>query len=117
MPAAHCAICLNHFPIDADKPEFLIFPCGHGFCVRCTDQLFSQRRTTCPTCRKDIRKADGHPVYLELVDKNTVYARTVIEGLDQMGPNTPLGSVQKASLKLEKAITTAPQDTGTTLPL
>lgn len=88
---------------------------GHGFCVRCTDQLFSQRRTTCPTCRKDIRKADGHPVYLELVDKNTVYARTVIDGLDQMGPNTPLGSVQKASLKLEKAIMTAPEDSGTTL--
>jgi len=26
--AAHCPICLDHFRIDADKPEFVVFPCG-----------------------------------------------------------------------------------------
>jgi hypothetical protein len=41
MPAAHCAICLNHFPIDADKPEFLIFPCGKHY----KDVMFNIWRT------------------------------------------------------------------------
>ncbi|KAF8972746.1 hypothetical protein BDZ97DRAFT_854887 [Flammula alnicola] len=103
MPAAaHCPICLNHFPIDADKPEIVIFPCGHGFCASCTDKLFLGPRTKCPNCRKFIQRRDGHPVYLELIDSKTVFATSVMEGLDMMNPETPLVSIKKASEKLEK---------------
>jgi hypothetical protein len=73
---AHCPICLDHFRIDADKPEFVVFPCGtlvmlpsyqrhlilgtlfiiinynvhnltgHGFCKSCTDLLFPTSKST-----------------------------------------------------------------------
>lgn len=72
----NCPICLNHFPIGGDKPEFLMFPCGHGFCASCTNRLFPtlslERTARCPNCRKFINQRDGHPVYLEIVDSDPI---------------------------------------------
>ncbi|KAF8159345.1 hypothetical protein B0H34DRAFT_796602 [Crassisporium funariophilum] len=100
MPAAHCPICITHYSID----KFSIFPCGHGFCTSCKDNILQQRRPTCPNCRVSIYPGDAHPVYLEVVDSKVAYASSVIEGLDQMGATTPLASVKKASQKLSKVL-------------
>jgi len=126
---AYCPICLNHFPIDADKPEFVIFPCGtstyvtiiltplnsrnpfqqhltgHGFCEGCTNRLFSSgARTRCPNCRKFINQRDGHPVYLQLIDSGSALATKVTEGFGQMNTDTPLVSLKKASIKLGQVV-------------
>ncbi|KDR80841.1 hypothetical protein GALMADRAFT_1111130 [Galerina marginata CBS 339.88] len=104
MPSAHCPICFNHFPLGADKPEVVIYPCGHGYCTDCSDKLFREARPKCPTCRVILHRRDGHPVYLELVDSSDAFAASVIEGLDQMKSESPVISVRKASQKLEKIL-------------
>jgi len=105
MPAAHCPICFNHFPIGADKPETVIFPCGHGYCKECTSTMFGREsKSKCPQCRVTIHRRDGHPVFLELVDSAAHFTASLIDGLDQMNHNTPLISVKKANQKLGKAL-------------
>ena len=128
--AAHCPICLDHFRINADKPEFVVFPCGmpvlpsyqrhlilgtllfinynvhnlagHGFCKSCTNQLFPalERTKRCPNCREFIHQRDGHPVYLQLVDFGLVVATELIERFGQMNADTPLSHLKEASVKL-----------------
>ncbi|KAJ3504361.1 hypothetical protein NLJ89_g7971 [Agrocybe chaxingu] len=43
-------------------------------------------------------------VYIELVDSHAAFQASVVEGLEQMGPDTPLVSVKKAGLKLEQVL-------------
>ncbi|KAF8902416.1 hypothetical protein CPB84DRAFT_863139 [Gymnopilus junonius] len=105
MPVAHCPICFNHFPIGADKPEIVIFPCGHGYCKECTGTLFGREsRTKCPQCRTTIHRRDGHPVHLELVDSTAHSFGGLIDGFNQMNHTTPLVSVRRASQKLSRAL-------------
>ncbi|KAF9560132.1 hypothetical protein CPC08DRAFT_665798 [Agrocybe pediades] len=105
MPAVHCNICLSHIPVEAgSKPEVVIFPCGHGYCTRCTETLFRETRPRCPHCRTILHHREGHPFYLELVDSATVYTEAVIDGVNQMNADTPLISVKKANQKLLKVV-------------
>ncbi|KAF5316292.1 hypothetical protein D9619_006218 [Psilocybe cf. subviscida] len=110
MPAAaHCPICFNDFAIDAGKPEFLIFPCGHGFCTTCTESVFNpEARKKCPICRKLIHRRDAHPVFLELVESKVALANTVVEGIAQMSANTPALSVKRASQKISQVVQAEP---------
>uniref|UniRef100_T1IKG6 RING-type domain-containing protein n=1 Tax=Strigamia maritima TaxID=126957 RepID=T1IKG6_STRMM len=40
-----CVVCLNN------TVNALFVPCGHMCCWECSEQLFTARRRTCPTCR------------------------------------------------------------------
>ncbi|KAF9528950.1 hypothetical protein CPB83DRAFT_291153 [Crepidotus variabilis] len=102
MSAANCPVCLNNFSLDAGK--FAVFTCGHGFCTDCIGQLLSTARPKCPQCRVLVTRRDAHPVYLEVVDSHTFLQTSVIDGLNKMGPDTPLISVRKAGPKLEKIL-------------
>ncbi|KAF9038636.1 hypothetical protein BJ165DRAFT_403451 [Panaeolus papilionaceus] len=100
----HCPICLNNHSID----QFLVFPCGHGFCSNCTHQLFEQSRPKCPNCRVHIHRRESHQVFLTVVDAKTALATSLVEGLDLMGPSTPSGSVKRAEQKLRRVAESNP---------
>ncbi|PPQ69592.1 hypothetical protein CVT25_000966 [Psilocybe cyanescens] len=105
MPAAHCSICLTYIHIDSEKLDFVVFPCGHGWCTDCTEALFNsgpRRPRRCPNCRTNINRCDGHPLFIPLVDSAVAHNEALIDGLDQMKPDTPLVSVKKARRKLEE---------------
>ncbi|KAH7890892.1 hypothetical protein F5I97DRAFT_101912 [Phlebopus sp. FC_14] len=48
--------------------DVLVFKCGHGFCASCLDAHFSSHMrmagTTCPTCRKPVKRKDAFPIFL-----------------------------------------------------
>jgi len=46
-----CAICLETHNIGS---EYLIFNCGHIFCLNCSNNWF-EYKPICPLCKKDIR--------------------------------------------------------------
>ncbi|KDR66550.1 hypothetical protein GALMADRAFT_1145059 [Galerina marginata CBS 339.88] len=75
MPSARCPVCFDSFSLGADKPEFVIYPCGHGCCTQCSDGLLSEESPKCPACRATLRRRDGHPLYLELVDSSDSSSR------------------------------------------
>ncbi|KDR66577.1 hypothetical protein GALMADRAFT_161984 [Galerina marginata CBS 339.88] len=50
--------------------ELSVLLLGHGYCIQCSDRLFSEGNSKCPACRATLRRRDGHPVYLELVDSS-----------------------------------------------
>ncbi|PPR07004.1 hypothetical protein CVT24_011090 [Panaeolus cyanescens] len=100
----HCPICLNNHSID----QFLVFPCGHGFCSNCTHQLFEQSRPKCPNCRVSIHRRDSHQVFLTVVDAKTALATSVVEGIELMGPSTPSGSVKRAEQKIRQVVESNP---------
>jgi len=107
MTAAHCPICLTNLTID----KFVVFLCGHGFCIDCKSRMFQQsRRPKCPNCRVHIRDRDAHPLFLELVDSKAVFTSSLVEGLDKMDHGTPLLSVKKAGQKLGKALQGIPPE-------
>jgi len=46
-----CAICLEMHMIGT---EYLIFKCGHLFCLNCSNSWF-EYKPTCPLCKQDVR--------------------------------------------------------------
>ncbi|KAF8839014.1 hypothetical protein BDN67DRAFT_1070372 [Paxillus ammoniavirescens] len=59
-----CPIHLDAVSIN----DILVLKCGHGFCEPCLDAIFAHRartnETTCPTCRKPIKRRDAFPLFL-----------------------------------------------------
>jgi hypothetical protein len=47
-----CDICYGLFDEEARKP-YLIVPCGHPICLKCSSKLTSSK---CPTCSKLIKQ-------------------------------------------------------------
>ncbi|KAF8814464.1 hypothetical protein BYT27DRAFT_7179431 [Phlegmacium glaucopus] len=82
-PSVYCAVCFSNLPMD----KFIVFPCGHGFCIECKERMFQQStRVKCPNCRIPVRDQDSHPVFLELVDYYEILQklqryREVLQGL------------------------------------
>src|SRR5258708_24895398 len=73
---------------------------GHGFCTECIFRLCSEPRPKCPNCRVVLHKRDAHPVHIDFIDTQTHLQKSVVDGLNQMGADTPLISVKRASQKL-----------------
>jgi len=81
--------------------KYLIFcVIGHGFCTECIFRLCSGPRPKCPNCRVVLHKRDAHPVHIDFIDTQTHLQKSVVDGLNQMGADTPLISVKRASQKL-----------------
>eukprot|EP00928_Gymnodinium_smaydae_P019939 TRINITY_DN17685_c0_g1_i2.p1 TRINITY_DN17685_c0_g1~~TRINITY_DN17685_c0_g1_i2.p1 ORF type:complete len:203 (+),score=30.10 TRINITY_DN17685_c0_g1_i2:75-683(+) len=69
---ASCAICLADFEVGE---RLRVVPCAgaHAFHGRCLARWLSQRRTTCPCCREDVRP---RPVALDMeVAAQVLHAR------------------------------------------
>jgi cell shape-determining protein MreC len=47
-----------------------------------------------------LHKRDAHPVHVDFIDSQTFLQRSLVDGLNQMGADTPLISVKRASQKL-----------------
>ncbi len=51
-----------------------------------------------------LHKEDAHPVFIEIVDPQTVLETSLVNGLNRMGSDTPSVSVKKAGQKLGKIL-------------
>lgn len=103
-------------------------PVGHAFCEPCITghiDTFAHQRTkpSCPQCRRGpIKKTDLRPVFLQFADGPSAsqfnsgedateegasndalrkQLRHVKKGLDKLGPEAPLSSVEMAAEKIE----------------
>ncbi|MBD39686.1 MAG: hypothetical protein CMB11_04785 [Euryarchaeota archaeon] len=43
-----CPVCMEEPHTEHD---WFCFPCGHGICVKCNEQMIARRFLACPTCR------------------------------------------------------------------
>jgi len=78
---------------------------GHGFCRADIARLFhNATRPHCPHCRIALHRRDAHPIHIEIVDGKASQVATIIDGLEQMGADTPSVSISKASKKVEKVL-------------
>lgn len=99
----YACLCYYHFIArlrrSHDKYSILCF-IGHGFCTDCIFRLCSEPRPKCPNCRVVLHGRDAHPVHIDFIDTQTHLQKSVVDGLNQMGADTPLISVKRASQKL-----------------
>ncbi|KZV70412.1 hypothetical protein PENSPDRAFT_651555 [Peniophora sp. CONT] len=125
MVRVSCTICLED---NLDLSVFQNLPCGHAFCEPCITghiNTFADQRTkpSCPQCRRGpIKKADLRPVFLQFTDGLSAsqlnsgedatdegasndalrkQLRHVKKGLDKLGPEAPLSSVELAAEKID----------------
>ncbi|GLB35177.1 hypothetical protein LshimejAT787_0207420 [Lyophyllum shimeji] len=93
-----CQICLNLHPV----LQFKFFPCGHGFCTACIENIFSHN-PKCPHCRVTLRRREAHVVYIDIPspeEERAAKVETLVEGFAQMDRNSKLISVENAGKKL-----------------
>ncbi|KZV70417.1 hypothetical protein PENSPDRAFT_685540 [Peniophora sp. CONT] len=125
MVRVSCTICLED---NLDLSVFRNLPCGHAFCEPCITghiNTFAHQRTkpSCPQCRRGpIKKTDLRPVFLQFADGLSAsqvnsgedateegasndalrkQLRHVKKGLDKLGPEAPLSSVEMAAEKID----------------
>ncbi|KAF5386939.1 hypothetical protein D9615_001719 [Tricholomella constricta] len=105
MPAGslNCHICYSSQPAS----DFRFFPCGHGYCTSCVENLFehNQRNPTCAHCRAKLYRRDAHVVYLDIPspeEEQAAAVDTLMNGLNQMGQDSRVVSVETAGKKLMK---------------
>lgn len=54
-----CPVCMEGPPTEQD---WFCFPCGHGICVKCNEQMIARRFLACPTCRTPREGVSEHQV-------------------------------------------------------
>ena len=61
-----CAVCLEKFQDDPDKPITRLHKCGHLFHSECIDDWFNLNHWTCPACKEDADSKEPIPDYTSL---------------------------------------------------
>ena len=56
FPMHECFICDYQYDRENKKP--LVLPCGHSYCAACVRDMRSNKRNTCPECRKNWGNVD-----------------------------------------------------------
>ena len=69
-----CSICEENYNENEKKP-YLLSPCGHCFCLSCTDQLIDR---SCPMCRTYVESKTLNRGLLDLLNGSKMRPKTVI---------------------------------------
>ncbi|KAJ7491055.1 hypothetical protein FB451DRAFT_630243 [Mycena latifolia] len=95
-----CDVCFENYNMDM----FRFLPaCGHGLCIACSDQTYSDPK--CVICRKPKGFQESVQIFLTFAESNPVdKAHAVVDNLGRIGPDSMAVSVQKAGRKIRHAI-------------
>ncbi|KAJ7684398.1 hypothetical protein DFH06DRAFT_6138 [Mycena polygramma] len=95
-----CDVCFDSYTLDM----FRFLPtCGHGLCIVCSEKTATKRN--CVICRHPKGSQDSVQIFLTFAE--TTYedkARSVVENLARIGPDSMPISVQKAGRKIRRVL-------------
>ncbi|KAJ7494392.1 hypothetical protein B0H11DRAFT_2004453 [Mycena galericulata] len=96
-----CDVCFESYTLDL----FRFLPaCGHGLCIVCTEKTHEKRN--CAICRHPKGFQEPVQIYLTFAVESTPAdkARSVIDNLARIGPESIPMSVQKAGRKIRHVV-------------